>query len=274
MCKVARGNKEYQKALAFFDVSLTIYTENKAVKGVGTTLSNMGETYMDLKDYDKAGECIQQSLDIATELGFPLDIQIAAEMLTQISKEKGDFKKAFEMHELYMLMRDSLTNIENNRLAIKQKFQYEYNMKSVADSVLTAEEKKVTDAQITTQKAQIEQEQIKRYTLYGGLAIVLLFGGFMYNRFRVSKKQNTIINEQKEINIEINFSLPLRLEELAGNFIICRGPEVLALDTRDNIDTWLGAQDDLITLPDNIKFETMDPERRYQWVVLPFFLDP
>ena len=59
--------------------------------------------------------------------------------------------------------------------------------------------------------------------------------------------------------------LPLRLEELDGNYVICRGPEVLALDTRDNIDTWLGAHDDLITLPNNLKFEAMDSDKRYQW---------
>jgi DUF1680 family protein len=68
-----------------------------------------------------------------------------------------------------------------------------------------------------------------------------------------------------EYRIEVNFGLPIRLEELAGNYVICRGPEVLALDTRDNIDTWLGAQDDLITLPDGINFQPLDQNKRYQW---------
>lgn len=196
---VAKANNEYEKALAFFNVSLEIYTDNNATKGVGTTLSNMGETHMLQGNYIDADKCIQQSLDIASELGYPLDIQIAAEMLTKISKHKGDWKKAIEMHELYVLMRDSLTNIENNKLAIKQNLKYEYEKKSLADSVLTAEEKKVTNAQIEMQQAQINSEQTKRYTLYGGLALVLLFGAYMYNRFRASRKQNGIINEQKEI---------------------------------------------------------------------------
>ena len=196
---VAKDNLEYNKALDFFKVSLKIYSDNNSLKGVGTTLSNMGETFILKGNYKEADKCIQQSLDIATELGYPLDIQIAAEMLIEINKHKGDWKKTFEMLELFVLMKDSLKNIENNKLVIKQNLQYEYEKMTLADSLLTAQKKKVTDAHIETQKAQIEQEQTKRYALYGGLGIVILFGVFMFNRFLASQKKNTLIQEQKEI---------------------------------------------------------------------------
>jgi len=201
---VAKDNLEYNKALDFFKVSLKIYSDNNSLKGVGTTLSNIGETYILKGNYLEADKCIQQSLDIATELGYPLDIQIAAEMLTEINKQKGDWKKAIEMYELFILMKDSLKNIENNKLIIKQNLQKEYEKMTLADSLLTAEEKKVTDAEIETHKAQIDQEQTKRYALYGGLAIVILFGVFMFNRFLVSQKKNYLIQEQKEIVQEKN----------------------------------------------------------------------
>jgi len=196
---VAKDNLEYNKALDFFKVSLKIYSDNNSLKGVGTTLSNIGETYILKGNYLEADKCIQQSLDIATELGYPLDIQIAAEMLTEINKQKGDWKKAIEMYELFILMKDSLKNIENNKLIIKQNLQKEYEKMTLADSLLTAEGKKVTDAEIETHKAQINQEQTKRYALYGGLAIVILFGVLMFNRFLVSQKKNSLIQEQKEI---------------------------------------------------------------------------
>jgi DUF1680 family protein len=73
------------------------------------------------------------------------------------------------------------------------------------------------------------------------------------------------INGEKKYRIQLKYDLPLRLEELAGNYVICRGPEVLALDTRDNIDTWLGGNDDLITLPNEMDFLPLDPGKRYQW---------
>jgi uncharacterized protein len=70
---------------------------------------------------------------------------------------------------------------------------------------------------------------------------------------------------KKEYQINVQFDLALRVEKLADNYVICRGPEVLALDTRDNIDTWLGAHDDLISLPESIEFLPLEPGKRYQW---------
>lgn len=196
---LAKDNLDYDIALDFFNVSLKIYRDNNSLKGVGTALSNMGETFILKGNYAEAEKCMQKSLDIAEELGYPLDIQIAAEILTEVNKEKGDWKKALEMFELFILMKDSLKNIKNNKFIIKQNLKHEYENKFLADSLLTAEQKKVTNAQIQTQKAQINQEETKRYTLYGGLAIVILFGGFMFNRFLHSQKKNTLIQEQKEI---------------------------------------------------------------------------
>ena len=166
---------------------------------MGTTLSNMGKTYILKGNYAEASKCIEESLEIAMELGYPLDIQIAAEMLSKISKQKGDWKKTVEMLELCTVMKDSLKNIENNKIIIRQNLQNEYEKMILADSLLAVEEKKVTDAEIETHKAQINQEQTKRYTLYGGLAVVMLFGLFMLNRFLISQKQNALIQEQKEI---------------------------------------------------------------------------
>ena len=73
------------------------------------------------------------------------------------------------------------------------------------------------------------------------------------------------LQDSGKYKIELQFDIPLVLEQLAGNdYVIRRGPEVLAVDVRDNIDTWLG-QDDLISIPDAITLQHIDPDQRYQW---------
>jgi hypothetical protein len=76
---------------------------------------------------------------------------------------------------------------------------------------------------------------------------------------------NVNLTGKEEYQIAVKFDLPLRVEKLADNYVICRGPEVLSLDTRDNIDTWLGAHDDLISLPEGIEFLPLESGKRYQW---------
>ncbi|MHC4148132.1 MAG: beta-L-arabinofuranosidase domain-containing protein, partial [Planctomycetota bacterium] len=74
------------------------------------------------------------------------------------------------------------------------------------------------------------------------------------------------LQNSNEHQIEIQFDTPLVLEKLEGNnYVIRRGPEVLSIDVRDNIDTWLGAEDDLITIPEDIVLEQIKSYRKYQW---------
>jgi DUF1680 family protein len=69
----------------------------------------------------------------------------------------------------------------------------------------------------------------------------------------------------EEHRLELQFDIPLALERLSGdNYVLRRGPEVLSIDVRDNIDTWLG-QDDLISIPSEIAIQPIDSYREYQW---------
>ena len=45
---------------------------------------------------------------------------------------------------------------------------------------------------------QLKQEKTQRYALYGGLALIVVFAGFVVNRLNVARKQKKIIEEQKE----------------------------------------------------------------------------
>ena len=47
--------------------------------------------------------------------------------------------------------------------------------------------------------AELKSEVNKQYSLYGGLALILVFAAFIFNRFRVTQKQKKIIESQKEI---------------------------------------------------------------------------
>ena len=222
---VAKDNLEYNKALDFFKVSLKIYSDNNSVKGVGTTLSNIGETYILKGNYLEADKCIQQSLDIATELGYPLDIQIAAEMLTEINKQKGDWKKALEMLEIFTVMKDSLQNIENNKLVIKQNLQNKYEKQKALDDAAYEKQKALDDA-------AKEKQQILTVSITAGLGLVVIFLIFVFNRLRITKNQKAVIQEQKEIVQEKN-------KEILDSINYAKRIQSAILPASDTINTHL-----------------------------------
>jgi tetratricopeptide (TPR) repeat protein len=187
---------DFPLALRYYLESLEIFEETKNLQQKGNVLHNIGKIYFKQKNYKQALYYGTQALDIGQELGFPYNIMPAASLLNQIHKATGNPIKALEYYELYILMRDSINNTETRKSAIKSLLKYEYEKKTAADSIKVAEEKKVT-------AAQLKQEKTQRFALYGGLALVLVFAGFMFNRFRITQKQKHIIElKEKETQLQ------------------------------------------------------------------------
>ena len=181
---------DFSNALLYYNKSLKIREEIGDKKGLATSLHNIGEIYLKQKNYDKALKLSIKAILLGKEFGLTKNIKRSAKQLSTIYKVTGDYKASLENYELYITMRDSIANQVNKKASIKSQFKYEYEKKAAADSVKIAEEKKVV-------AVQLKQEKTQRFALYGGLALVIVFAGFMFNRFRVTQKQKNII-ELKE----------------------------------------------------------------------------
>jgi serine phosphatase RsbU (regulator of sigma subunit) len=205
----SQGN--YEKAITYNTKSLIIAEEIGSKHTLAVSSNNLGKTYLNQGKYNKALIFCERSLEIAKEVGLASQISVAALSLWEINKKMGRFNESLEMYELYITTRDSLESEANQKEVIRQEFKYKYEKQAAADSVVNAEAKKVTDAKLVAEQAekkrlkseskrqQLENknQQQQAYFLYGGLALALLFGTFIFNRFRVTKKQKGIIEAQK-----------------------------------------------------------------------------
>ncbi len=188
------GQDSLLKALQYYNKSLKIYEQNNNTIDIAASFCNIGAVYYKQKKYNKALESCLKSMEIAKtkEIGNSAIIEAVSLQLNQIYKAIGDYKNALLNYELYIQMRDSISNQETKKASIKSQLKYEYEKKAAADSVKVAEEKKLT-------AVKFKHEQNQRYFLYGGLGLTVLFGLFMFNRFRVTQKQKAIIEQQKQI---------------------------------------------------------------------------
>ncbi|MBC7865018.1 MAG: tetratricopeptide repeat protein [Bacteroidia bacterium] len=188
---------DFKKAEEYFFESLKLRTDVKDKRGMANSCSNLGALYLIQNNISKAFRYSQQSLIYSKEVGFPDQIEISSKRLYDIYKRKKQFKEAMEMLELSVKMKDSLNNEQTRKAGIKQQLKYEYEKRSAADSVKNAELQKVKDAQLSAQTASLKQERFQRYSLVVGLLIVLGGLGFVINRFRITRKQKKIIEQQK-----------------------------------------------------------------------------
>ncbi|MBI2966197.1 MAG: tetratricopeptide repeat protein [Bacteroidetes bacterium] len=189
----------YNKALECQIKSVKIYDDLGDRQGSAIALGNIGMIYHGQKKYSLALEYTKKSVEILREIGDLNNENIFQKTFYETYKATGNAAKALEHYERYVLLQDSIFKLDNQKEILRKQMKFDYEKKAAADSVKNVEEQKVKEAQIQTQQAQIKQERTQRYALYGGLTLVIVFAGFIFNRFRVTKRQNRIIEEQKKM---------------------------------------------------------------------------
>lgn len=178
------------KAFEYYTLALKLRQDINNVTGLSLSYSSLAEFLYYKNKHKEALEYGLKSLEYAKQLESPSYIQNSSELLSRIYDKLGMYQNSLNMFRLAVEMKDSIFNQETRNSALKKTFQIEYEKKAAADSVKVAEDKKVV-------QAQLKQERTQRFALYGGLGLVALFGIFMYNRFKVTQKQNVLIQEQK-----------------------------------------------------------------------------
>lgn len=177
------GNKDYESSL----------------------LNNIGNIKFRQKDYGAAIDYSSRSYAIASQLNAAETIKKSSKSLWDAYKATGNYKKALEMHEIFQKTKDSIESEDNQKEVIRQEYKYEYEKQAALDSVEYTKEQKLAEATIAQQKAEsrekdaeIEVKRNQQYALFGGLGLLFIFGGFMYNRFHITRQQKKIIEQQKE----------------------------------------------------------------------------
>ncbi len=178
--------------------SLAIFEQMEDKEGIAYVTYQISQLYFRNREYVKAKYFALKALKLGRELGYPEQIRNASGVLYHVYKELKEDKEALSMYELYVFMRDSISNEEIRRISLGKQFQYEFDKRTTADSVKAAEQQKVMSAMVS-------EERTQRMAVTGVLAIMIVFAAFMLNRWRVIRKQklqiqakNAELSEEKK----------------------------------------------------------------------------
>lgn len=184
-------------------------------RGIFITTSNLASAYADIQQYDSALYYGKLSLDMAQTFNAPNYYKTTYEILASIYQHKKDYKTALDYFRLYQTYKDSIFNEENSRMIGDMKTQYEVDKKAAELNARAAVEKEKAEA--------LRLEEERRYNMIvafisGILLLVCIFSFFLYQRFKLTKKQKFIIELQKkeveqknkEITDSINYAKRLQ----------------------------------------------------------------
>jgi len=184
-----QGN--YPEVLENYLASLKIMEEIGDQFGIAISLNNIGKTYIATGKTTEGKEFLKRSLQLSKEIRVLENIKNSYGNLALADSALGNYKSAYENYKMYILYRDSLINEENSKKTVQQQMQFEFDKKEA----LTKADQEKKDAIATEEK---EKQSLMLSSVMAGLILVVSFSGFIYNRFRVTKKQKNIIEKQKE----------------------------------------------------------------------------
>lgn len=191
---VIKGEEEAGEELV--RTSIKMYEDMGDLSGYLGSLSTLGQIMNERGDYRQAALIGDEILGLLDQVQLDLDSYMDTYgMIYTASKNLKNFQKALLYHEKYIEYRDSFMNNTNQKLLLQKEFESEMQ----ADSIITSEFLKVKNAEISAEKSENKRRKQQGYYLVAGLGLTVLFGLFLLNRYRLTRQQNRVIEEQKKI---------------------------------------------------------------------------
>ncbi|NUM50322.1 MAG: tetratricopeptide repeat protein [Flavobacteriales bacterium] len=220
-------------AMNYFLKCLIINEEINDRIGMATTLNSIGQLYLSKGLYKKAKASGDNALTIAKEVGFVMGIQQAASLLYEIALQQKKWKEALEMRNLELQMKDSIDSEEAMNVAISLQAKYEYEKQQAIDN---AEFEKL----IVIEQEEKQRQKIITYTTGGGLALVVLFLVFVFNRLQVTRKQKIIIEEKEKETQKQKEIIEEKHKEITDSINYAERIQRSFLATTEMLDKYLG----------------------------------
>ena len=199
--------ERYDEALNYNTQALEWATELKDSTMIIPILNNIAISHLNLNHPALAKKYSEQSLKAAQKRGLNLRMKEALSNLHKVYAQSGDYKKAYQTHQDFKNISDSITNIAQLRKLVQLEEQKEFALK---ESELKAEQtRKESEA-----KAALRLEQTRNRNLIIGLILLVIITGLLISAIRTRIKLNKSLKAKNEELQASNSLIEEKNEEL------------------------------------------------------------
>lgn len=202
------GLNEFEKSLSALEQSLKLYRELDSRSDIASALNSLAAHFKLQKKVNESNSYGFKALAIADSINDTEQIKNACEILSDNFLTLKQFDRALEYYKRYVAEKDKLTNVEGAKKLVQEESRLEFEKKE--QQLKLEQEKKDAIAE-----AESKRQRLAIWSVGIGLALVIIFSGFIFNRFRVTQKQKKIIEEQNEQMEEKNKALEIASAEVA-----------------------------------------------------------
>lgn len=200
--------KEYDKAIEFYSMSSGLAKEKRSDFGMTFTLDGLALTYKDLRQFDKAIQCVTQSIEISKKNFFRDRIKDGYRVLYEIYQDKKDYKNALDSYKLFKIYQDSIFS--------EDRVQYIENLRINYETSKIAQEN-----ELLKKDTQLKDSQINQQLTLAWIAIItiLFLSAISVLLYRNNKQRKNLNATLQEYSTELEKQVEKRTHELLNSNI-------------------------------------------------------
>ncbi|MCB0495068.1 MAG: tetratricopeptide repeat protein [Cyclobacteriaceae bacterium] len=262
--------KNTKEARQSFEKSIEISLENNIPHSLALNYLGIAESYYDEKQFKKALFYTLKGESIASELNLLEALNNSYELLSNIYKNLGNYKEAFENHQKFKKFSDSLFNEENIKKITQ--LEYEYKYKQTLDSASIRELKLKKTVQATSQDLQKSQRNYL-WAIIGVLSISIILGSIIFYEKLKNEKSKTkhAVMEQKLLrsqmtphfifnSLSVLQGMILNKEEKKSIHYLSKFSKLLRLTLENSRDKIVLLSQELAAVQDYLTLQNLEDE--------------
>ncbi len=197
MAEVFELQNRFDKAENLYQNSLILADRDQLPMFKCQTLSRYGQLQLKKNNITQALTMIDQSLELSTANQWREITRDNLLTRSQILEKKGSLHEAFEQYKQYIIMRDSLINLENRQQIIQMEMAW--------DTEKARQELKIRDLILKENAAIMQKQKLYLYFSAAILSSLIIFMIVLFrlnhSRWRINKEllaQNEAIQQQQQ----------------------------------------------------------------------------
>ena len=200
------------------------FDTDKNLSGMSMIRVNISGNYFDLGQKKIAYKTLEEGIKLAKKHNFKRWEWIGYSTLSGFHNVDKNYKAALDNYVLYNQLKTSVVN-ENSATKLNSLTE-QLNLKQLEilenKEALQEEKLNVQAEKIKFQDAESKEKKIINYTLIIGLLAACLFGLFVYNRLKLTNRQNVIIQDQK-VKVDLAYEeLGVKSKEITDSIIYAK----------------------------------------------------
>ncbi len=174
-------DKNYPVALSYLQKAVAFNTEKNNLNSLSFNYGNISNVYLGMGNVRQAHEYATKMLDVCNRLKSPHRMLNAYLTLHKLNKQLGHFDSALYYHELFVVVSDSITNVEKAGQVAEMQTRFETARKELEIARLSKSDKE-------------NKQRIMQVAVVAAILSLLLGASlWLYRRLQGQKKQ---IDEQ------------------------------------------------------------------------------